>query len=583
MDRREFLKSAASCLGALGFAKGSWATVSGGEAGTSKLASAGAHGIYLNQIGFWPESPKLATITANANSFLVRSLRDNSVAFRSRLSAQRQDAASGDTVRFADLSSVKTPGEYLLELDTGVRGDSFAIRKDTYDKVLFLTMRSFYGQRCGCSVDLGGGYAHPKCHLDAAFHPSSGKTGLCDIHGGWHDAGDYSRFMINTAITTGTLLWAWELYGASLHDFALQIPESGGKVPDFLAEIQWNLQWMLALQDTDGGAWQKQSRDDYCSFIMPQDELGPNYIIGTGSAPYKSTCATADLAAVMAISARCYSSYDPAFSQQCLKAAHAAWNWCQSNPNVFFKNPADIHTAEFGDTDCHDELLWAAAELWRTTGDAAFHQAFIKMLPQPLSEIRIDVPSPMQVGCFGYWSYALAGRKGSHAAMAAIQQATLKMAREFVHQGSRNGYGNSLALEDYAGGSNSIVANHSLVLLIANQFEPDSSHLNCVLNNLHYLLGRNCLGISWVTQAGSRPVQHPHHRPSVADKIVAPWPGLLSNGPNANPSDPITKALPQQAPMRMYVDDERAWSSNEPVITCNAPLVFLLSALHATQ
>ena len=493
------------------------------------------------------------------------------------------DAASGDQVRLADFSAVKTPGRYRLELDTGAVSDSFPVRSDAYDNALLLAMRSYCGQRCGCPVDLGGGYSHPQCHRDAAFHPSSGKTGPCDIHGGWHDAGDYSRFMINASVTTGTLLLAWELYGASLRDFALRIPESGGKVPDFLAEIQWNLQWMLALQDSDGGVWQKQSREDYCSFIMPQDELGPNYIIGTGSAPYKSTCATADLAAIMAIATRCYSAYAPAFSQQCLKAARSAWAWCQSNPKVFFKNPDAIHTAEFADTDCHDELLWAAAELWRTTGDATFHQAFTGMLPQPLSEIKIEVPSSMQVGCFGYWSYALAARKGSPAAIAAIHQATLKMAGEFVHQGSQNGYGNSLTLADYAGGSNSIVANHSLLLLVANQFEPDRSHLNCALNNLHYLLGRNCLGISWVTQIGSRSCRHPHHRPSVADNIVAPWPGLLSNGPNADPSDPVTKALPRQAPMRMYVDDERAWSSNEPMINCNAPLVFVLAALYARQ
>jgi len=190
----------------------------------------------------------------------------------------------------------------------------------------------------------------------------------------------------------------------------------------------------------------------------------------------------------MAIAARCYSSYAPAFSQQCLKAALAAWNWCQSNPNVFFKNPPDIRTAEFGDTDCHDELLWAAAELRRTTGDQAFHQAFMGMLPQPLATIKIELPSATQVASLGYWSYALAGRNRSDAAVAAIQQATLKTARELVHQSSENGYGNSLALEDYAGGSNAVVANHSLLLLIANQFEPDSSHLDCALNNLHYLL-----------------------------------------------------------------------------------------------
>src|SRR5579863_247960 len=283
MHRREFLKTAASCLGTLGFVKDSWgAQVPRVASGSLKTAYAGSNGIYLNQIGFLPDRPKVATVSASANSFLVRSLKDNSAAFRSTLSPQRLDDASGDTVRFADFSSIRTPGDYCVELDTGVSSDSFPIREDAYDRALCLTMRSFFGQRCGVDVNLGGGYAHPKCHIQAAFHPSSGKAGPCEIHGGWHDAGDYGRFMINSGITTGTLLWAWELYGSSLHDFALQIPESGGKVPDFLAEIQWNLQWMLSLQDSDGGVWQKQSRDDYCSFIMPQDDLGPNYVIGTG-------------------------------------------------------------------------------------------------------------------------------------------------------------------------------------------------------------------------------------------------------------------------------------------------------------
>src|ERR1700736_3329671 len=103
MYRREFLKTATSCLGALGFAKASWgAQVSAADAGISKAASAGANGIYLNQIGFQPDSSKVATISTLANSFLVRSLRDQSVAFRSTLNAQRLDAASGDTLRLAD-------------------------------------------------------------------------------------------------------------------------------------------------------------------------------------------------------------------------------------------------------------------------------------------------------------------------------------------------------------------------------------------------------------------------------------------------------------------------------------------------
>jgi len=581
MHRREFLKTAASCLGAVGFAKAA-VKISGTDTGTP-ASRAGDSKICMNQLGFLPDGPKVATVGRRADSFLIRSMKDQSVVFRSTLTPPSLDRASGDTVQIADFSTLRAPGEYRIELDTGVSGDLFPIRQDAYEHALLLTTRSFYGQRCGYAVDLGGGYAHPKCHREAAFHLSSGKTGPCHIYGGWHDAGDYGRYIVNSGITVATLLWAWELYGAALRNLALQIPESGGKMPDFLAEIQWNLQWMLALQDSDGGVWQKQSRDDFCGFIMPQDEAGLNYVIGTGSAPYKGTCATADLAAVMAIAARCYSSCAPAFSQECLQASRSAWNWCRKHPNVLFKNPAGIRTAEYADSDCHDELLWATAELWRTTGDEDYQQAFMGLLPQPLSGITIDVPSATEVSSLGYWSYALASRKGSEAAIAAIRRVTLKAASEFVRRSSGNGYGNSLALEDYVGASNFVAANHALLLLIANQFESGSAYINCALNDLHHLLGRNCFGISWLSQAGSRPYQHPHHRPSVADHVVAPWPGLLSGGPNANPADPITKALGQQAPMRMYVDDERAYSSNEPAINGNAALVVVLAGLHAHQ
>jgi endoglucanase len=134
---------------------------------------------------------------------------------------------------------------------------------------------------------------------------------------------------------------------------------------------------------------------------------------------------------------------------------------------------------------------------------------------------------------------------------------------------------------DYIWGSNSVAANQSLLLLIANHFQPDSRAVEAALGNLHYILGRNCFAISWVTQVGTNPFQHPHHRPSGADNIVAPWPGLLSGGPNAKPGDEFARTLPKLPPMRMWRDDQRAYSLNEVAINWNAPLVFLLAAANA--
>jgi endoglucanase len=144
-----------------------------------------------------------------------------------------------------------------------------------------------------------------------------------------------------------------------------------------------------------------------------------------------------------------------------------------------------------------------------------------------------------------------------------------------------SGYGNTLGLNDYHWGSNSDAANQSLLLLIAHRLAPGPDPVDAALGNLHYLLGRNCFAVSWVTHVGSNPFQHPHHRPSASDGIAAPWPGLLSGGPNSRPGDPAAATVPSQPPMRMWIDDQGAYSMNEIAINWNAPLVFLLAAANS--
>lgn len=540
--------------------------------------------IHLNQVGFLSQRMKMATIVSSsagsANHFAVRSLANNAVIFKGDLSVSQTDEASGDAVRIADFSTMKEPGSYRVELESGKQSPPFAVGPHVYHDALHLSMRAFYGQRCGCAVDLGGGYRHPTCHLKDAFHATSGKTGPFANHGGWHDAGDYGRYVVNSGISTGTLLWAWEFYGDRLRSLALAIPESGGKTPDFLAEVRWNLDWMLSMQDADGGVWHKQTSGQFCGFIMPEADTLVSYVIGTGAAPYKSTCATADLAAVAAIAARCYGPYDDAYAQRCLSAARKAYTWALANPAVYFHNPSGIGTGEYGDDHATDELQWAEAELWRTTGEAQYDQAFRSGIVSRLSNLMISALTWSNVDALGCWSYALADRKGDAQTIAAIRSATQASAEGLVKAGRAGGYGNTLSISDYIWGSNSVAANHSMLLLAANRLQPNPEFVNAALDNLHYLLGRNCFGVSWVTQVGTNPFQHPHHRPSFADGIAAPWPGLLSGGPNGKPSDPVGDKLPKQPPMRMWADETQAYSLNEVAINWNAPLVFLLAGVN---
>jgi endoglucanase len=543
--------------------------------------------ILLNQLGYLPNHAKIATVLPanlpHPSPTTFRVFSENRPVLEGKLSTPALDEASGDTTALADFSSLTQPGTYQLEV-AGTLSDPFTIGPTVYADALRLTARSYYGQRCGCDVHLGNGYHHPACHLDGAFDPTSGRSGAVPNAGGWHDAGDYGRYIVNSGITTATLLWAWELYPDALHSLTLDLPESHDTLPDFLAEIKWNLNWMLSLQDpTDGGVWHKQTSLHFCAFILPQDDHLVSEIIGTGSAPYKSTCATADLAAVMAIAARCYRPFDRAFAARCLTAARHAWAWTRKFPNVSFNNPSTVSTGNYGDPTCSDELLWASAELFRTTHEPQYEAALLDAIQPLLPDLKITVPSWNNVASMGLWTYALATDANSTLTTAAIQQATQDAAAELIAHTHTSGYGNSLSLADYHWGSNSDAGNQSLLLLVANHFQPSAAAVDAALSNLHYLVGRNCFGVSWVTRLGHRPFQHPHHRPSAADGIEAPWPGLLSGGPNAQGGDPVANALPKAPPMRMWLDDQRAYSMNEIAINWNAPLVFLLAAANSTR
>ena len=539
--------------------------------------------IKVDQAGYPLDGPKVALVAAPAETFQLRRASDNAIVFQGRLEPPMSDPATGDRVQTADFSALRQPGSYYLDVPGVGRSFAFAVNNNVFERAYYLAMRAFYGQRCGTAVDLGPefpGYSHPICHQHGEFHPSSGAKGPRDNLGGWHDAGDYGRYMVNSGVSTATLLWAWEIYGPRLERIQLHIPETGNGTPDILNEARWNLEWMLKMQDGDGGVWHKQSSVSFPGFIAPEQDALPSEVIGTGSFPYKSTCATADLAAVAAIAARVYKPYDAHFAGRALQAARRAWNWTEKYPDVTFKNPPGVSTGVYADANCGDERLWAAAELWRTTGDAAFQEFFLKHYAEQLP--GLDSP-PLEnwnaMGPKALWTYALSTRKGADAGAArAIRERTLAAANAIAARTRANPYHVSLKAGDYVWGSNGVAAEYGMELLIANLFAPNPAFADAARDNLHYLLGRNAFSLSWVTQVGEHPFQHPHHRPSGDGQHTAPWPGLLSGGPNANRQDAVLQALPDHTPpARVYSDQTASYASNEVAINWQASLVFLLA------
>jgi endoglucanase len=362
---------------------------------------------------------------------------------------------------------------------------------------------------------------------------------------------------------------------------SLQIPESDNGVPDLLDEARWNLRWMLKMQDADGGVWHKLTSERFGGFVMPEkDDGGPRYVIGTGSAPFKSSCATGDFAAVMAIAARVFRPFDPEFARTALAAAERAWAWLAKNPAVVFRNCCGVQTGEYGDGNCADERLWAAAELFRATGAPEYDSLLQVELRHGRARARGRTalvagraqPRPVRLRPL---APAHDGRGR------ALPDPHGRGRRRRRHRGRTraNPYRLSLRATDYVWGSNGVVANYGVALVLVNMLQPDPALLDAAAENLHYLLGRNTFALSWVTQLGDRPYRHPHHRPSGGDANAEPWPGMLSGGPNRYGGDPVIDALPATPPARRYRDDQGSYASNEMAINWNAPLVFLLASL----
>ncbi|HJT18626.1 MAG TPA: glycoside hydrolase family 9 protein [Thermoanaerobaculia bacterium] len=493
----------------------------------------------VNQAGYPAAAPKLAMVTGEpsptgegAAQRRVRGfsvLREGQIVFQAPLSAPQFDPNSGDRVQIADFSSIREPGHYQLRVDDA-RAE-VDIATDPYADLRRLTTRAYEGQRCGAAVDLGNGYAHPACHLDSP------------ALGGWHDAGDYGRYVVNSGISTATLMWA----GA-------------------LDEARWNVDWMLRMQDTDGSVWHKETSERFAEFVMPQDDHLPMHLIG------KSTCAAADFAAVMAIASGIYRD------DRYASAAKRAWAWTATHPNVTFSNPPDVETGEYGDSDCSDERLWAAAELWRATGDADAHAYFLAHAQQAVDAIRPDRPPDWKhVGALAAWTYALSENDDL---AARIRKRSIKAADAIVARTAKNPYRIPMLPANFEWGSNAVAANYAMQLLVADKIHHHNVYRFAALDILHYLLGRNAFATSWVTGVGTKSVMHPHHRPSIADGIVARWPGLLAGGPNRNRQDPVLRKLPPNvAPAKAWIDDQRSFSGNEVAINWNAPLVYLLAAI----
>ena len=558
--------------------------------------------LHVNQLGYLTGGPKAATLESAADESVVFVLvgPDGRALATGRTEPRGVEPTAGAAVHVIDFSAVSTPGTGLRLVADGATSPPFAVGDDLYAPLRDDAIAMFVGQRSGVPIDdrLGAGYARPAGHVDVAPNRGDGAVGplpagaattpggvdlyegwtgdyVIDGRGGWYDAGDQGKYVVNGGIAVAQLL--------GLHERDLRL--GGPGVSAALDEARFELEWMLRMQVPAGlplaGMVHHKLTAAHWTPLPTLPHLDPQRRF----LHRPSTAATANLAAVAAQGARVLAADDPTFAARLLAAARTAYAAALANPRWAFPDTnvlANAGGGPYDDPELDDELYWAAAELYLTTGEQGY-----------LADLRAN---PFHVGGAKH-PYAAKGFDWQDvAAWAHLQLATVPSAlpeRDEVRAGllaeadrlaaigDRQPFGHLYAPADdaYAWGSNAMVANCAALVAGASEVSGDGRHRDAALAGIDYLLGRNALGLSYVTGYGTRYAHHQHSRwygPELDPALPPPPRGTLAGGPNTGRQDPVAAALPPGTPaQRCYVDDIQAFSLNEMTVNWNAALAWL--------
>jgi len=534
--------------------------------------------IYINHVVYQPAEPKVFFVSQPSDRFWIRDIKSSQVVFKSSLQffKSRYPAISMDLFlgNFSQLSHI---GTYRIEVLCVGESLSFRIGEDVYWEVFRRALKSYYYQRCNFDLleDVASPFYHTKCHqFDAFSHASTGKSGYKNTAARWHDAGDFGKYVVSVVISVETPLMAYEYFPHFFQSDTVQIPENLNEIPDLSDEIRYELEWLLKMQDIDGGVYSKVTPQVLAPFVMPQKEQSKRFIY------QKSSTATADFAAVMALASRVYRPYDASFADYWLIAGKRVWDFLNAHPEIVpdcgFHNPSGTITGEYGDSNDRDECFWAAIQLFLTINDTKFHDYFLQHFRE-----KGVFQRPM------YWGELtplakLAYLKSTNPALLSSVKNELQFGpmnyAQILHQRIHsNRFFISLNPGEYYWGSNFTVLNNAILLIFTFDLTIGKNYLNDAYSQFYYILDLNVLAKTFVIAIGSNYPRLPHHHASASNGIEEPISGFLVGGPNQCLQDDILKSLFDEntSPALCYIDDQRSYVSNEVAINWNEPLVFV--------
>jgi len=513
--------------------------------------------IFINQIGYRPLDIKTVFVSnkqkGKEDFFSICRCSDHSVVFKEALIQASQDSESGDLYFTGDFSSLQASGQYYIEIG-GQKSFTFKISDNIYNDLLISTLKYFTDSRCGQGL----------CHTGIAEVYGSGEKK--NVQGGWHDAGDYGRYIVAASKAVMDLLMAYKAAPEKFSAFEL------------LDEVRFELEWMLQMQREDGAVYHKISCYHFCAFIMPQEEKDPLVL-----API-STSATADFAGCLAYAYNFYKKSDSAFAKKLLAAAIKAQSYLFSHDDEFYINPPEITTGGYGDREVRDERYFALCSLFAATGESNYLTQAIKIRDEKINE-EPNLKHPWNSGWKEVYGWPFVSGYGTEILLENQDKIpsdlVLKIKKGYITQAEEYLATSNASAFKYCSkfvmwGSNGAICDFAHVLMIAFDLTGKKEFFEAAKAQIDYILGCNPVNYCYVTGAGTKSPVNPHHRPSGALKKV--FPGMLAGGPCAGLHDAYAKEhLTGLPPLKCYADATPSYSTNEVAIYWNSTFVYLLA------
>ena len=557
--------------------------------------------VRVNQVGYVPDGPKHATVVTDSQGPLPWELTDadGAVVAEGGTEPRGIDDTSGENVHTVEFSEVTASGQgYTLSVD-GETSHPFAIDADLYADLATDALSFYYPQRSGIEIDgaIAPGYEREAGHVGAApnqgdtevtCHPATPCDYSLDVSGGWYDAGDHGKYVVNGGISVHQLMSIHERSHTAptgnpdrAGDSTLRIPETDNGVPDVLDEARWQMEFMLSMQVPEGEPFarmvhHKVHDESWTAMpMMPADDPEPRYLHPP------STAATLNLAATGAQCSRVFAEYDADFAATCLDAAELAWQGALAHPEEYASATGD-GGGPYNDDDVSDEFYWAAAELYLSTAGSEYWDALTDY------ELHND-PEIFTADGFD-WGYTaplgmlqLATVPAGVEGVEEIRQTVVEGAQQYLANVDEHPYGLSYAPAhgEFVWGSNNLVLNNLVVLSVAHDLTGQDHFAEAVLTGMDYILGRNALNQSYVTGHGTNDAVNQHSRwyaNQLDPSLPNPPAGSLAGGPNSQTStwDPTAQAnLTGCAPQFCYIDHIDSYATNELTINWNSTLAWV--------